>query len=198
MEQKKRFYLVLTLVGITLFFISVLGTKKLYFDQPPSLEKHEKKGQLQPPKDKNISINKTPLKTSPSSEKHSLQLPKLLIYANKELQPKKVPKTPEYDLKKSQSKKNITEKYVSLVLNRQQKDFQRCYENHLRKNPTSKGSMTVHFSIFPQGEIKKVEVKHSTFKDVIFETCIKTVFSRVTLKAFKGPSFEISYPIEFE
>ena len=179
MEDKKRFYLFITLVGLVLFFISLIGTKKLYFDKP---SKNADKENLH----------------SPPSKRKSLKLPKLLIYTSKELQPEKSPKVSESKLTDSKQKKHLTKEYVSLVLNRQQKYFQRCYENHLRKNPTSKGSMNVSFFILPHGEIKDVEIKHSSFKDDTFETCIKTVFSRVTLKAFDGPSFEVSYPIEFK
>jgi hypothetical protein len=70
-----------------------------------------------------------------------------------------------------------------------------CYEKALKVDPKTAGKITVSFTIDPKGAVTGAKAASSTLGDAVLESCIVTVFSKITFPAPKSGSVSVSYPI---
>jgi TonB family protein len=131
-------------------------------------------------------VEQTELKV-PKMEKETLEEKKKVL-VEKEKKPEKVKKARE----------TLSDEYISQVVNSQKPFFNRCYAQHLRLNPDSRGQIHLAFTINVQGKVATVSLIQSTLSDPQLEKCTMSVIERCRFKAFDGDPIVVNYPINFE
>lgn len=102
-------------------------------------------------------------------------------------------------LKKNKKNLNtLTNDEIQKVVQSKKGLFQRCYLQHLKSFPLSKGSLHISFTIEPSGEVSQTKIVESTLNDRTLHHCIRTVFSRSQFKKFNASPIIAQYPISFE
>ena len=96
------------------------------------------------------------------------------------------------------SGETLSDEYITSVLRTQKTYFTKCYAQHLQKSPTSRGSLFVTFLVKNTGEVEKVRVVKSSFKDPDLERCIVDVIRRSRFKDFTGEPILVNFPFSFE
>lgn len=150
---------------------------------------------------KPIQIDLTPqnviIPEAESPEAAKLKTPKIEIEKFEEK--KKV--LAEKEKKKPEPKKpreTLPDEYISQVVSAQKPFFNRCYAQHLRLNPDSRGQIHLAFTIDSQGKVSTVSMIQSTLSDPQLEKCTMSVIERCRFKAFDGDPIVVNYPINFE
>jgi TonB family protein len=67
---------------------------------------------------------------------------------------------------------------ISRVLNKHLEAINNCYKKELRLNPNLKGSISVNFTIAPNGRVIQVKIKKSTLRSKKVESCVSRVIKR--------------------
>lgn len=86
---------------------------------------------------------------------------------------------------------------ITKVLFGQRSFFNRCYAQHLQKNPEAKGEIITTFVIEPDGDTKQVRILSSSLKDSELEKCIISVIERCPFPKFTGNALALTYPLSF-
>jgi hypothetical protein len=125
-------------------------------------------------------------------------------------------KTPKIEVEKFEEKKKVlaikekkpepakkpretlSDEYISQIVNSQKPFFNRCYAQHLRLNPDSRGQIHLAFTIDVRGRVSTVSLIQSTLSDPQLEKCTMSVIERCRFKAFDGDPIIVNYPINFE
>lgn len=176
MRRKHRtplFTLAFVIVGL----FCIWGLKRLYYDPKPVLKD-------------NSLIENNPAKTS-------TLVPKLFIYTSESLKKDLIAETPESNTIQNSDALSENE-LISKVLLQQRHNLQRCYENHLRSQPDSKGEVLVELKLTPIGKASDIHIEKSDFKDPLFTACIESVLKRIQYKNLSGNDFIISIPLQFQ
>lgn len=134
------------------------------------------------------NIESVDLKASPKIEKEQLE-EKKKVFAEKE-QKKEAPK--------KKARETLSDEYISQIVNSQKPFFNRCYAQHLRLNPDSRGQIHLAFTINVLGKVATVSLIQSTLSDPQLEKCTMAVIERCRFKAFDGDPIVVNYPINFE
>lgn len=95
-------------------------------------------------------------------------------------------------------KETLSDDYISQVVLSQKPFFNRCYAQHLRLNPDSRGQIHLAFTINTQGRVSSVSLVQSSLSDPQLEKCTMSVVERCRFKAFDGDPIVVNYPINFE
>ena len=169
----------LTLFAVIVIVSCVWGLRSLYFDLPP------------------LKMGDVP--TAEGSDDPTLKdltLPKLFIYTS-ELKNEE-PTTTNAD---SAANRKVTDNDLILKVIMQNKHrLQRCYENHLRNQPESRGEIYLALHMTPFGKVQTVRVEKSDFEsDPLFASCLESVIKRLRFKFEKADkNFIVSIPLEFQ
>ena len=110
------------------------------------------------------------------------------VLVEKEKKPEKIKKARE----------TLSDEYISQIVNSQKPFFNRCYAQHLRLNPDSRGQIHLAFTIDILGRVSTVSMIQSTLSDPQLEKCTMAVIERCKFKAFDGDPIVVNYPINFE
>lgn len=172
----------LTLVAVLVIVACVWGLRVLYYDIPP------------------LKMEPTVTTDSDDSDNINLRdltLPKLFIYTSvlNDEQPTVPAESP------SESPKKVTDNDLILkVLVQNKHRLQRCYENHLRNQPDSKGEIHLALHMTPFGKVQRVHVEKTEFQnDSLFVSCLESVIKRLRFKFEKADkNFIVSIPLEFQ
>lgn len=111
---------------------------------------------------------------------------KVLVVKEKKPEPPKKPR------------ETLSDEYISQIVNSQKPFFNRCYAQHLRLNPDSRGQIHLAFTINTLGKVSTVSLIQSTLSDPQLERCTMSVIERCRFKAFDGDPIVVNYPINFE
>ncbi len=95
-------------------------------------------------------------------------------------------------------KETLSDDYISQVVMSQKPFFNRCYAQHLRLNPDSRGQIHLAFTINTQGRVSSVSLIQSSLMDPQLEKCTMSVIERCRFRAFDGDPIVVNYPINFE
>lgn len=146
---------------------------------------------------KPIEIDLTPQALIPDTPQAIVKPPKIetekfeekkKVLVQKEKKPEPVKKPRE----------TLSDEYISQVVNSQKPFFNRCYAQHLRLNPDSRGQIHLAFTIDIQGKVASVSMIQSTLSDPQLEKCTMSVIERCRFKPFDGDPIVVNYPINFE
>ncbi len=83
-------------------------------------------------------------------------------------------------------------------LNSKKKEFVKCYNQALQKNPKLKGELKLEFSVLPSGKLESPQVKSTTIRDQSFFQCLQNTVVRIQLRPFLGDPFLMVLPLSFE
>lgn len=148
---------------------------------------------------KPIEIDLTPQNLIPDEKVEAAQIKTPKIEVEKFEEKKKVlvqkEKKPEAPKK---PRETLSDEYISQIVNAQKPFFNRCYAQHLRLNPDSRGQIHLAFTIDTQGKVSTVSMIQSTLSDPQLEKCTMSVIERCRFKAFDGDPIVVNYPINFE
>lgn len=108
-----------------------------------------------------------------------------------------VEKEPEVERPKK-PKETLSDDYISQIIASQKPFFERCYTQHLRLNPDSRGIIHLSFTVSPKGKVASVSLVQSTISDPQLERCTMSVIERCRFKNFDGDPIVVNYPINFE
>ena len=128
------------------------------------------------------------------------ELPPIPIIPQEKFEEKKkiiVEKEKKIDRPKK-PKETLPDDYISQIIASQKPFFERCYTQHLRLNPDSKGIIHLAFTINPEGKVATVSMIQSTLTDPQLEKCTMSVVERCRFKNFDGDPIVVNYPINFE
>lgn len=125
---------------------------------------------------------------TPKIEVEKLEEKKKVLVQKEQVKPQP-PKKP---------RETLSDEYISQVVNAQKPFFNRCYAQHLRLNPDSRGQIHLAFTIDTQGKVATVSMIQSTLSDPQLEKCTMSVVERCRFKAFDGDPIVVNYPINFE
>ena len=149
---------------------------------------------------KPVEIDLTPLITIPTpSEVAGTEMKVPQIETEKLEEKKKV--LAERDRKPEpikRAKETLSDDYISQVVTTQKPFFNRCYAQHLRLNPDSRGQIHLAFTIDPNGRVSTVSMIQSTLSDPQLEKCTMSVIERCRFRVFDGDPIVVNYPINFE
>ena len=67
---------------------------------------------------------------------------------------------------------------ISRVMNKHLEAINNCYKKELRINPGLKGSISVRFTIAPDGKVRQVRITNSSLRNKKVESCISRVIKR--------------------
>ena len=95
-------------------------------------------------------------------------------------------------------RETLSDEYISQIVSNQKPFFNRCYAQHLRLNPDSRGQIHLAFTIDIQGRVSSVSLIQSTLSDPQLEKCTMSVIERCRFKPFDGDPIVVNYPINFE
>lgn len=99
---------------------------------------------------------------------------------------------------KFDNEETLSNEYIEARLASQYQTFRKCQINSLRDRESAVGRMTFSLQVEPNGTISHAKVISSEAQAPLLEKCVKEVLLRTVFKSFKGKSFTISYPIEFQ
>lgn len=180
MKNKALSTTTLTIIAVLVIVACAWGLKSLYFDLPPL--------KLQTASD-NADI---------TEDTQTLSLPKLFIYTS-DLNPQAA--ATEEAAPAEGGKKELSDNDMILRVILQNKHrLQRCYENHLRNQPDSRGEIHLALHMTPIGKVQSIRVEKTDFaNDPLFPSCLESVIKRLRFKLEKAnKSFIISIPLEFQ
>ncbi len=100
--------------------------------------------------------------------------------------------------KKRKVRETLPDEYIASVVNNQKPFFNRCYAQHLRLNPDSRGQINLAFTIDPQGTVTAVNLINSTMGDPALDRCTMSVLERCRFRTYDGDPIVVNYPINFE
>jgi TonB family protein len=149
------------------------------------------------PPQKPLQIDLTPHALIPDIAETEIKVPKM----EKEKLDEKKKVLVEKEAKVAKPKKareTLSDEYISQIVNAQKPFFNRCYAQHLRLNPDSRGQIHLAFTINVQGKVATVSLIQSTLSDPQLEKCTMSVIERCRFKAFDGDPIVVNYPINFE
>lgn len=98
----------------------------------------------------------------------------------------------------SSDSSGLSEEEITSTMNSNRTAFFKCYTQLLQKDPSSKGQVTLSFSIENNGKLSMSEVTSSTINDQDFKSCLISVLQRVEFKSFSGPAISTLFPLKFE
>ncbi len=82
------------------------------------------------------------------------------------------------------------------VIGRNQKAFQRCTENELRRNPRFKGGkINLTLTIGSSGMVTKAEIDRADIGEAEIGTCLKQSARRIVFPSFEGEPFDLEVPL---
>lgn len=146
---------------------------------------------------KPIQIDLTPEALIPETPELEVKAPK--VEAEKLDEKKKVVAVREKkNVPPPKPRETLTDEYISQIVNNQKPFFNRCYAQHLRLNPDSRGQIHLAFTIDVQGRVSSVSLIQSTLSDPQLEKCTMSVIERCRFKPFDGDPIVVNYPINFE
>lgn len=100
--------------------------------------------------------------------------------------------------KKKKQRETLPDEYIASVVNNQKPFFNRCYAQHLRLNPDSRGQINLAFTIDDQGKVTAVNLVNSTMGDPQLDRCTMAVLERCRFRPYDGDPIVVNYPINFE
>lgn len=169
----------LTVIAVAVIAICVWGLKTLYYDVEP------------------LKLNSKSLEVASDPSAERLTLPKLFVFT-----PENEPSETEDSntgAKKSAGAVSDNDIIMRVIVQNKHR-LQRCYENHLRNQPDSRGEITLELSMTAFGTAQAVRVEKSDFEnDPLFASCLESVIKRLRFK-FENTdkNFVISIPLEFQ
>lgn len=95
-------------------------------------------------------------------------------------------------------RETLSDDYIAQIVNSQKPFFNRCYAQHLRLKPDSRGQIHMAFTIDTEGKVSSVSLVNSTMSDPALEKCTMSVLERCRFKKFDGDPIVVNYPINFE
>jgi hypothetical protein len=101
-------------------------------------------------------------------------------------------------LPQSQSKDQLSQIEIEVILNSKKNDFFKCFGQLIQKNPQATGAVLISFSIEKQGHTSKVEISKSEILDADFKSCLMEVVARTHFRAFTGSPVATVFPLKFE
>jgi hypothetical protein len=93
-----------------------------------------------------------------------------------------------------------TMEVIAAVVKANRQKARDCYEKGLKKTPTMKGDLVVHFTLKPNGKVKEAELnrERSTLSDPDVVKCVIEVIKSLEYpKSSKGFESTINYPFNF-
>jgi TonB family protein len=94
--------------------------------------------------------------------------------------------------------KTLSDAYISSVIQNQKGFLNRCYAQHLRSNPHSRGDLQLTFTIQPNGDVTNLKILKSSITDGELQKCVLSVIERSRFRAFQSEAIVVNYPIYFE
>jgi len=82
---------------------------------------------------------------------------------------------------------------ISLVVNQHAEAIENCYKREVRLNPNLKGSVTVQFTIRPDGKVDRARISDSTLRNKNAETCILRRVQSWRFKAINSKDGEVTF-----
>ncbi len=95
-------------------------------------------------------------------------------------------------------RETLSDEYIAQIVNSQKPFFNRCYAQHLRLKPDSRGQIHLAFTIDVEGKVSSVSLVNSTMSDPALEKCTMSVLERCRFRKFDGDPIVVNYPINFE
>lgn len=95
-------------------------------------------------------------------------------------------------------RETLSDEYIAQIVNSQKPFFNRCYAQHLRLRPDSRGQIHLAFTIDIEGKVSSVSLVNSTMADPALEKCTMSVLERCRFRKFDGDPIVVNYPINFE
>jgi hypothetical protein len=92
----------------------------------------------------------------------------------------------------------LSEDEISTGIQKHRTSFFKCYTQLLQKEPTSKGKVSLSFTIENNGKMSVAEVTASELPNAEFKKCLIDVLRRVEFRSFKGPAISTLFPLKFE
>ena len=82
------------------------------------------------------------------------------------------------------------------VIGRNQKAFQRCTENELRRNPRFKGGkINLTLTIGSSGMVTQAKIDRADIGEAEIGTCLKQSARRIVFPSFEGEPFDLEVPL---
>lgn len=89
---------------------------------------------------------------------------------------------------------------ASVIVQNRQK-FRDCYELERAKEPTARGSLTLHFTLDPHGKVIQSNVvePRSTLKQPTLHQCALTALNAIAFPpSSRGFESQVNYPFDFK
>jgi TonB family protein len=97
-----------------------------------------------------------------------------------------------------QDSQTLSDAYISSIVQNQKGFMNRCYAQHLRNQPQSKGEIHLTFTILSGGDVSNVKVLKSTIDDKELQRCVLSALERAKFRGFEGSPIIVNYPVFFE
>lgn len=92
----------------------------------------------------------------------------------------------------------LSNESIAQVIQGQKSFFNRCYVQHLKRKPDSRGEIAVSFSIMSSGRMNRARILNSTIPDEKLKACVLEVLNRCRFRPFSGAPIEVTYPLKFD
>ena len=92
----------------------------------------------------------------------------------------------------------LSEDEIATGIQKYRTSFFKCYTQLLQKEPTSKGKVSLSFTVENNGKMSVTEVTASELPNAEFKKCLIDVLNRVEFRSFKGPAISTLFPLKFE
>lgn len=120
------------------------------------------------------------------------------IYNESKLAQEPVNRPKLVDSNSTEAASGLSDDEISTLVTAQRSNFMKCYMALLQKEPTSKGEVSMNFTIENSGKVGLIEISSVTLKQDEFKKCLTQVLSRVQFRSFSGTPISTFFPLKFE
>lgn len=102
---------------------------------------------------------------------------------------------------KSDPRETRTQQVIASVIVENRQKFRDCYEAERAKDPTTAGSLTVHFTLDPHGKVIQSNIvePRSTLKQPSLHQCALAALNAVAFPpSSRGFESQVNYPFDFK